>query len=155
MLNFEKFLEHNVTITDGEKQELVSQAQGFNSQEDAEKELNDILNTDYPYGYKNIPDEMTLYRIIFIGDESGINEDELGRHWVMDKDLIDNDFIKKIRETSDAVGEPHIIKGIFDAKGVDWKETLHNNMQFPREYEVTAGDLQPLQYKIYTLEEFT
>ena len=155
MLNFEKFLEnHSVEISDDEREELSQKSNGFNTKEDARDELDYLLDTDYPGGYRNMPDHIKLYRIIFLDEESYIDEDKLGQHWIMNSDLIDDMFIKKIKETSGSGGDPIIIQGTFITKDIDWKETLNNNMEFPREFEVTAGDLTPIDYKIYTLEKF-
>lgn len=155
MLNFSKFLEnYSVDRSEEERQQISTNAQGFNSDAEAREELDILLDTDYPIGYRNMPDQLELYRIVFLNDNP-LDVDYLGDHWLMSKELIgDSEFIDKISENSGAQGDPIVIVGKFITEDVNWATTLHNNMAYPREYEVTVTDLDPIEYNIYELEEF-
>ena len=154
-MDFSKFLEnYSVDRSEEERHQISLNAQGFNSDEDARTELDELLDTDYPGGYRNMPDELQLYRVVFLNNRA-LDMDDLGDHWLMNKNLIeDEQFIEKVRENSGAQGDPIVIVGKFITKDVNWKTTLHNNMAYPREYEVTVTDLDPIDYNIYGLEEF-
>ncbi len=160
MMDFSKFLEnYSVDRSEEERQQISLNAQGFNSDEDARSELDELLDIDYPIGYRNMPDEIELYRIIFLDDSNtnpSLDVDNLGEHWLMNKELVkDGDFLEKVRNNSGSQGDPIVVVGKFITKDINWETTLHNNMTYPREYEVTVTNMDPISYDIYHLDEFT
>ncbi len=128
---------------------------GFNFPEDAREELNWLLDTDYPKGYKNMPEQVYLYRLLFLEDGKKLDSNRLGYHWIMNPEIIDKNFIETIRSTSDAPWvDPIIIKGLFNSEDLDWVDTIHHNMNFPSEQEITTKS-EPISFEVYDgLEKF-
>lgn len=46
----------------------------MDDKEELEAKLITYINTDFPYGLKNIPDKIVLYRLLSFSDDSPINK---------------------------------------------------------------------------------
>ncbi len=129
--------------------------EGFNSEEDAIEYLNDILNTDFPLGLKNFPDEAILYRALFVKNPAKVSTKNFGVHYTSDIDVIDNDFLGTIGGDNFDWDEtpPYIFKIKMDRNQVDFYYTINNNLIYPHEYEITTKSKNPkveiIGYKAY------
>lgn len=127
---------------------------GFDTKEDALEYLDSLLNWTYKY----LPEEVTLWRILFINSEEDFKSNDLGKHWIIDPDnLHDNDWIERIRETNDNNDEdiePIVIMAKFKFNDIDQLRTLQNNLLYPDEEEITIiPGRKPIEFKLYKLEE--
>jgi hypothetical protein len=150
---YEEFMESfSFEMTPTDRSEYAENNQmGFNDSEDALDELNWLLDNKY----KDLDDQIYLYRLLFIEKDEEIDTSKLGDHWIIDPSIINHDFIKKIRETNDSPYiEPIVIKGLFNSKDLDWVNTLHNNMSYPNEEEVTTKS-EPIKYEVLSLSQFS
>ena len=113
---------------------------GFNSKEDAIEELNHLLTTDFPYGLLNIPDKVTLYRVLAIENNNKINEEEIGEHFVSQPEICyERSFLEKIG-VWDILNENtklYILTCITDKINIDIDKTIGNRLLYPREEEFT------------------
>lgn len=112
---------------------------GFNSREDAIEELEYLLNTDFPNGLKNIPNEVILYRVVLIEDGEIINEEEVGEHFISSPEFIDIGFLEKIG-VMDSWSEDSrlwLLKCTTNKENVDIERTIGNRLLYPRENEFT------------------
>ena len=103
---------------------------GFDNDE-AMYELNNI--TDY---YDNLPENLTLYRIIFAGSKDEIDVQYPGSHYSMNKkDLLKNHY-GSLRDSS--YGDKcFIIKVKTQKQLIDTYESIKNNILYPNEQEIT------------------
>ena len=103
---------------------------GFDNDE-ALYELNNI--TDY---YDNLPENLTLYRIIFAGSKNEIDRQYPGSHYsISQKDLLENHY-GSLRDSS--YGDKcFIIKVKVQKQLIDSYESIKNNILYPNEQEIT------------------
>ena len=103
---------------------------GFDNDE-AMYELNNI--TDY---YDNLPENLTLYRIIFAGSKDEIDVQYPGSHYSMNKkDLLKNHY-GSLRDSS--YGDKcFIIQVKVQKQLIDSYESIKNNILYPNEQEIT------------------
>lgn len=85
---------------------------------------------------ENLPDKITLYRIIFVNSEDQIIKDKPGSHYMMDKDhLMDTHYID-IKNLSQG-SECYLLTVVADKKIVDVFQTIATNIIYPSEKEIT------------------
>lgn len=106
---------------------LLKTDMGFSDQ-DAQKELEYHLEK-----IKNLPSELTLYRILNVDDKKDINTDELGSHFSDKKrDLMSSHYFV------DSGSENYFLVTVKAKKSqVDKMQTLENNILYPNENEIT------------------
>jgi len=103
---------------------------GFEN-DDAMYELNNI--TDY---YDNLPETLTLYRIVFADTEEEVDTQYPGPQYVMNyKNLLDSHY-GSLRNSSYG-SEPFIIKVKAQKQLIDFYESIKNNILYPNEEEIT------------------
>jgi hypothetical protein len=95
---------------------------------DAEKELEYYLDK-----VKNLPDELTLYRVLNVDKKEDINKEQLGSHYSdKKKDLMSSHYFV------DGGEENYFLVTVKAKKSmVDIMATLENNILYPNENEVT------------------
>lgn len=96
--------------------------------EDAKEVLDDIINK-----VKTLPEEIKLYRIIRVDDKKDIDVYEPGSHYSLNKKEL-----MSSHSYADGVGDQsYLITVLSPKKLVDVEETIHNNVLYPHENEVT------------------
>lgn len=117
---------------------------GFNTKEDAIEELDYLFNTDFPYGFKNIPEIVTLYRVLLINKETNIiKEENVGDHYISVNNEIGRGFLEKIGiwDDWDEDEEKLILLECKTTKNnIDIDASVGNRLAFPRENEFTVID---------------
>jgi hypothetical protein len=103
---------------------------GFDN-DDALYELNDI--TDF---YDNLPETLTLYRVVFAGSKDEIDTQYPGSHYATNKnDLLDSHYTS-LRDAS--YGDNcYVIKVKAQKQLIDNYESIKNNILYPNEQEIT------------------
>lgn len=119
--------------------------EGFNSEEDAEEYLKNIINTDFPYGYKNIPKKLKVYRVIYSDSIDTINKKELGQHYIPNRKLIDSSFLESIGGDNFDEEEtpPYLVELLLDRNDINFEYTFSNNLRYPSEWEITTKNKYP------------
>jgi hypothetical protein len=103
---------------------------GFEN-DDAMYELNNI--TEF---YDNLPETLTLYRVVFSDSEEEVDTQYPGNHYSMNKkNLIDNHY-GSLRDSSYG-SKPFVIKVKVQKQLIDFYESIKNNILYPNEEEVT------------------
>jgi len=83
--------------------------------------------------YKNLPDEVTLYRIVMVDDKNDIDYEHPGSHYSSSrKDLINN---YSFTTGSGKNGYMMTVKA--SKKHIDVPESISNNILYPNENEIT------------------
>ena len=100
---------------------------GFNY-EDSQFELNSLVKY-----VENLPNPVKLYRIVVIDDENNINTTYPGSHYsTSQKDLVDS------HSYLTGYGDKYFIMTVIASKElIDVNSTIHNNILYPNENEVT------------------
>jgi hypothetical protein len=113
------------------------------SEKDAKNELKYHLER-----VKNLPKTLTGYRILVVDDEKDINLDEIGSHFSENKvELLSN------HSFCTGCGEKYyLITAKIPKNEVDLQETLHNNILYPNEHEITVKN-KGKNVKIVKIEE--
>jgi hypothetical protein len=98
------------------------------SSEEATEELQSHIEW-----FKSLPNEMTLYRIVFADDESEIDLKQPGTHYSHDKKgLIDSHVHASGHGEFKYLITVKVKKSLFDAQ-----ETISNNILYPNEQEIS------------------
>lgn len=107
---------------------------GFHDEESAREHLDDVVNN-----FNNLPDPVTLYRLIFLGKKSDLNKNELGSHYVLNKQrLIRSHYDKMLYDYSKFENaKPYILTISSNKNKIDFDETISNNLMYPHEEEIT------------------
>jgi hypothetical protein len=115
--------------------------------------LHEFCETDFPYGIKNIPETVTLYRLLNVDNEESINKDKLGLHYVGDKDMFDDyDFVESfMHRYGEKTKKWFVVKIETEKENIDLGQTLGNRAEYPNEFEISLKDDNNL--KIIEIEE--
>lgn len=90
---------------------------------------------------KDLPEELFLYRVLYLDDEKQINYDELGSHYSQDRtDLINNHYNRGSIYGHGQGENAYLITVKVPKSEVDVMETLNNNILYPHEKEITLKD---------------
>ena len=105
-------------------------------QEIATEELGDLITW-----VKDLPEELFLYRVLYLDDENKINYDELGSHYSQDRtDLINNHYDRGSIYGHAQGEDAYLITVKVPKSEVDVMETLNSNILYPHEKEITLKD---------------
>lgn len=87
---------------------------------------------------KDLPEELFLYRVLYLDDTNQINYDELGSHYSQDRtDLINNHYDRGSIYGHAQGEDVYLITVKVPKSEVDVMETLNNNILYPHEQEIT------------------
>jgi hypothetical protein len=84
-----------------------------------------------------------IYRVLLLNDIGTINDQELGMHWVLNKDLFWNvDWLLSIRMHSISGTDPivsnlYVLHGEVKAQAIDIFQSIIQRIEFPYESEIT------------------
>ena len=135
-INFESF--DTITLNDIGLMCDQGLSQGFNDKQAAIDLFEYLLNLNFPAGYKNIPDNPTLYRALCVKNIKQINIKELGDHWVSDASMFGDElFLMGVGLEEECDDEIYIIEASVPKKNIDVRQTIIQNLSFPNEAEIT------------------
>jgi hypothetical protein len=114
---------------------------GLNSYDDAVEELDIFFESEYP----NFQGDFELIRVLQIDEDGGdeIDEDDLGSHYIdpsYEDRIYDRGWYESINVELDDSQMLYLVKVKSNYDMVDWEDTIHNRLAFPREYEITLKD---------------
>ncbi len=115
--------------------------------------LNTFCTTKFPYGLKNMPKKVILYRLLNVESVEDINKEELGESYVGDKKMFeDEDFLESFLHRYGEETKKWFIVTIETGQGnIDISGTLGNRAEYPDEYEIKLINHKNL--KILGIEE--
>jgi len=100
------------------------------SLEDAEDELEYHIKW-----FKSLPNELTLYRMIYVDNKDDINMKEPGSHYSMDKENLVN-----FHDYAIGIGdEKYLLTVVANKSLIDAQATISNNILYPNEKEITLN----------------
>lgn len=102
---------------------------GYDEESMAKMQINKFLNR-----LTNLPEIVTLYRVVFVEDESKIDHINIGEHYgVNERNLLASHY----RQSHVGGGNPFLLTVKADRNLVNFHETLLNNIIYPHENEIT------------------
>jgi len=99
---------------------------------DADNFLKTLVSENFPFGFKNIPDEIILVKILYLKNENDFDKNRLNPCYITNEDDIEN--MRGILDGADYEGEPYLIKVKTRKANIDVEETLRNNLLYQFEY---------------------
>jgi len=102
---------------------------------DADNFLKTLVSENFPFGFKNIPDEIILVKILYLKNENDFDKNRLNPCYITNEDDIEN--MRGILDGADYEGEPYLIKVKTRKANIDVEETLRNNLLYQFEYSTT------------------
>ena len=132
-LNESQMENKKITISNREKT-LLYQAY---TEMGMDQELYEESLIELLYWLNNLPNEIILYRLLYIDDDNNIDEEFIGDHYTTNKrELLDNHY-NKGSIYGGGEGDPTLLRLIAKKEQIDVFNTLFNNIYFPHEEEVT------------------
>ena len=155
MLNIEQIIKEE--ISESELNDLKDFAykyaeehhEGFNSTDDAVEYLDWFINH-----IKDIKNPLILYRILFVDSVHGINKEELGKHFVNDKNLVYNiSFMESIGFIRSDIENYNFFIATIETTtdNINWKDTIAARLDYPNENEFTLKN--NANFKIIKMEK--
>lgn len=136
---FEKYLKESNNRSTRSKWIEVGLASGFNDEYDAEEHLDHIMDM-----IDELPEEVTLYRLVFLDSIDELDKIKPGIHYVMDKkSLVKNHYDQNMYTLTSSHGygeEPYLITVKINKSNIDRNMTIDNNMRYPNEKEISLKD---------------
>lgn len=112
----------------------------------AAKYINSSLNN-----LNKLPDIITLYRVIFANSKEDINTNEVGSHYVLSRQQLEQSH----HQTSHVGGgKPFMLTVKAPKELIDLETTLRNKVMYPHENEITLKN-KGVGAKIIRVEPFT
>jgi len=102
---------------------------------DGEKFLIELITSQFPFGYSEIPDEIELMKIIYLKSEQDLDKEKLNVHYFANPEDIEN--MKNQLNGADYEGEPYLLTIKTNKQNIDVEATLRNNLLYQFEYETT------------------
>ena len=133
MISFTHILKEQVILSPNETEFMYDAYNQMGlSKEWAIEDLKSLLEW-----LNELPDTITLYRLLYLNEEDEINKEELGDHYSDNKkELLDNHY-NKGSIYSDGGDKVFLLKVKVEKDQIDVLNTLHNNIMFPHEQEIT------------------
>jgi len=106
--------------------------EGFNDEEDAYDDLKEKVEF-----YQQMPNPVTLYRVIGVKNKKMIKTDDLGEHYTPYKWNINTDMLLSIGyENWDDETKPYIMEVSVPHHEINIIQTIIQNLSFPNEHEI-------------------
>ncbi len=131
-------LEYNHIVGDATDDEYKITEDDFNRVANIKNELN------------SLPSVLTLYRVVYVDDESQINQSEVGTHYVLNRRDLERSHYQGSHVGG---GQPFILTVKADKNLVDAKTTLSNRIKYPHEKEISLKN-KGVGAKIVKVEPF-
>ncbi len=87
-----------------------------------------------------LPETIILYRLLYLHDGDEINKEELGDHYSTDKKELLYNHHNKGSIYGGHWGDPVLLTVKIKKDQIDIFNTLHNNIMYPHEQEITLKD---------------
>ena len=113
-----------------DKEMLISALKTMDfSEKDAKNELEYHINR-----VKNLPKTIKAYRIVSVNDKKDINMSKIGSHFALNR----SDLVKNHSFSTGSGEKYYIITANIPKNEVNEQETIHNNILYPQENEITV-----------------
>lgn len=97
--------------------------------------LKTILKSAFPYGYVEIPDEIILYKIVYLKSKNDFDKQKLNVHYFASHEDVEN--IKGILDGAEYNGKPYLLTVKTKKNNIDIEQTIRQNLLYQFEYETT------------------
>jgi len=135
MISFIKLLNEAIILSQAEKDTFKEAYRQMGLDEEwAEYDFAELLKW-----LEELPQTIILYRLIYVDEERDIDKEELGAHYShIKKDLLHNHHSRGSIYSNSEMGENALLLTVKIKKDqIDIFNTLHNNIMYPHEQEIT------------------
>ena len=133
MISFVKLLNEEITLSGEEIDNLKDAYTQMGLEEEwGEEDLQRLL-----YWLNNLPETLTLYRLLYLHEGEEIDTDQLGDHYSDNKKELLYNHYNKGSIYSEAGDKVVLIKVGVNKDQIDIFNTLFNNIYYPHEQEIT------------------
>lgn len=107
---------------------------GYSSEEEAKEDLESFIKNA-----QKLPNNLILYRLIFLDNKEEFNDDEPGAHYVLSEKKLKADHYTSYLYDFNTQGKSKLYALKVEAPKslIDFKETIKNRMLYPHEEEIT------------------
>jgi hypothetical protein len=105
---------------------------------------------------KNLPNTITLYRVISANSIDEINKEDLGKHYILDKWMVDGDLLNSAGINADDIHDNVYVFTIeTDKSNIDIKYTIITNYAYQTENEISLINNSKINIiKIDNIDDF-
>jgi len=122
-----------MTIKEREYWIKVALESGFDDEYSAQSHLDHILDI-----IDDLPEEVILYRVVFLDSPSDLNKIKPGTHYVLNKEsLLKNHYLMDMVSSHSQGEKPYLITIKVEKNKVDIATTIDNNLRYPNEEEIS------------------
>lgn len=104
-----------------------------------------FIEDDFPYGLQNMPDPVTLYRILQVNNKEGINKLNLGYHFVGDINKFNEEFFDSIGLEKKTHWKKFIVTVETNLDNINFKNSVITAINYPNEHEYRIKDDSKLE----------
>jgi hypothetical protein len=125
--------------------------------EDVKNSIRQLMSNNFSFnengllkGIENFPSEIILYRLISLNKSDDLKTNQLGTHWVLNKNILKNELFQgQIAIGYNNVNQLYIIEAVFGKKAIDPVETIKHHLTNDIEHEITTyKNVPPIRFKI-------
>jgi len=134
-LSLQRILNEQITLSHADTELMYDAYKQMGIDDEwAEYDLSELLKW-----LNNLPETIILYRLIYVDEERDIDKEELGAHYShIKKDLLHNHHSRGSIYSNSEMGENALLLTVKIKKDqIDIFNTLHNNILYPHEQEIT------------------
>jgi hypothetical protein len=136
MISFAHILKEQVILSPHEREFMYDAYNQMGlSEEWAIEDLESLLEW-----LNDLPQTITLYRLLYLHEGEEINKEELGDHYSDNKRELLYNHHNKGSIYSDSGDKVILLKVEVEKNQIDIINTLHNNIMYPHEQEITLKD---------------
>ncbi len=122
-----------MTIKEREYWIKVALDSGFSDEYSAQEYLDHILDL-----LDDLPEEVLLYRVVYLDSKSDLNKIKPGTHYVLNKEsLLKNHYLLDIVSSHSGGEKPYLITIKVNRDKIDKSMTIDNNLRYPNEEEIS------------------
>lgn len=122
-----------MTIKEREYWLKVALDSGFDDEYSAQVQIDHIQDM-----LDDLPEEVTLYRVVFLDSISELNKLKPGAHYVLNKEsLLNNHYLMGIASSHSTKEKPYLITVKVNRDKIDIPTTIDNNLRYPNEEEIS------------------
>lgn len=122
-----------MTIKEREYWLKVALESGFDDEYLAQAQIDHIQDI-----LDDLPEDVILYRVVFLDSVSDLNKVKPGTHYVLNKEsLLKNHYLMDIVSSHSTGEKPYLITIKVNKSKIDVPTTIDNNLRYPNEEEIS------------------
>jgi len=104
--------------------------------QDFDETYNDLIKT--LNSYNNLSNFVTLYRLLYLNNINDINYNDIGKHFILNKNDINDELKDSIKPSASGINNWYLVTIKIPKNKINFKRTMMQNLLFPNEKEIFA-----------------